>query len=903
MTRIASCALVFILCFSVTPCSAGDYDSAWEPDECSVFEIYMETWRDGFNDGELYTFARNKIKPLWQREYPFGTWGGDDDIQAGLPSGAIIDDWHRLKDHWRNVSILTEGIMDTGDMAAEVLQSFDQADQRTNYLVRFTDYDSEDIVAGSDFYLVGGERTEVGFVNYTMTGIWDYLRDTDKYPDIVYAGYCWSGQTAQAFRARCILGYTSESEYTLCDLRRVWGTLGCDFDEAGTVFMSPNVSQAMTNQCGSLLTHVSYWQDPDCWLETQGVGYWTTTCINTDVAFYNTSCQGTLEFTAGTWGEAVGFIIQGTDTDEEGRPSSGWRTVASIRAVHGSPISYSAVVPPCAYYRVLCIDVWGRVRGSEVVSRDADYSEEATVRPSSRLGGGTWPYVSRGAIQEWREGRLENLVERDAMEADSSLCADLLVYTSELGYNAGMIDSFMAYMDIYPSLKMRAFVGSVELEDARLACEEVYEANVAYNQETGTDRFPTDLTAKPPLLVILGDSYPLIVDHWWQEGSTYPGCCEGDSCCPADRLVWDLNENGWFGLVHRIPADNAAEVALACQAANEWNDPNSGLTDVNHGVIMTVGDFATSASVLDEPCGVADVAAGHLISCGYGVKPPLIESDYSPWCNDEAKRGALRDQMDDGAVLLWGLGLRTCNVHWPGWFVTFPYPDSLETPQQRMVALQAGCNTGEIGTVDTVNVRPFAEAWLFNNPEQTVIVGSVGHYGAGFYGEHELAQELYLDGWLTSCFNGTEDYALDWVVKYAVVEARNQGLERLEDYFLASGTIGGYVFAHPGSGCPAAGSVGEQPGAGFRMRVMGNPGRIHRVELSGKVGSQVCLEVFDVAGRTLCRLFDGEMVQERMYLTWLGRDRNERDMPSGVYFARIIENGEVRGEVKMLHVK
>ena len=57
----------------------------------------------------------------------------------------------------------------------------------------------------------------------------------------------------------------------------------------------------------------------------------------------------------------------------------------------------------------------------------------------------------------------------------------------------------------------------------------------------------------------------------------------------------------------------------------------------------------------------------------------------------------------------------------------------------------------------------------------------------------------------------------------------------------------------------------------------------------------VTLRVFDVAGRCVRRLVDGELVGPgRRRAVWDGRDDFGRAQPSGVYFCRILADGEER---------
>jgi len=65
------------------------------------------------------------------------------------------------------------------------------------------------------------------------------------------------------------------------------------------------------------------------------------------------------------------------------------------------------------------------------------------------------------------------------------------------------------------------------------------------------------------------------------------------------------------------------------------------------------------------------------------------------------------------------------------------------------------------------------------------------------------------------------------------------------------------------------------------------------------VSTRATLTIHDVAGREVIRLFDGEMSSGRHQIRWHGRDRNGREQPTGIYFARLV-SGLTRETCKLI---
>jgi len=81
-----------------------------------------------------------------------------------------------------------------------------------------------------------------------------------------------------------------------------------------------------------------------------------------------------------------------------------------------------------------------------------------------------------------------------------------------------------------------------------------------------------------------------------------------------------------------------------------------------------------------------------------------------------------------------------------------------------------------------------------------------------------------------------------------------------------------------------------------------NPRTSLRFEIGGSGSVPVDVSVFDLRGRQVRRLFNGDLAPGPQNLNWDGRDDRQQDLPAGVYLARIRTSGPTR-TVKMTLAK
>jgi flagellar hook assembly protein FlgD len=97
--------------------------------------------------------------------------------------------------------------------------------------------------------------------------------------------------------------------------------------------------------------------------------------------------------------------------------------------------------------------------------------------------------------------------------------------------------------------------------------------------------------------------------------------------------------------------------------------------------------------------------------------------------------------------------------------------------------------------------------------------------------------------------------------------------------------------------------AGADVGIGFELRQNApNPfGSETAIRFSAPVSGAATLSVFDVSGRLVSRLVDGEVSAGRHVVRWNGRNREGRSVGDGVYFYRLQvgEREQVRRMVRL----
>jgi hypothetical protein len=74
-----------------------------------------------------------------------------------------------------------------------------------------------------------------------------------------------------------------------------------------------------------------------------------------------------------------------------------------------------------------------------------------------------------------------------------------------------------------------------------------------------------------------------------------------------------------------------------------------------------------------------------------------------------------------------------------------------------------------------------------------------------------------------------------------------------------------------------------------------------QIRYSLPTSGRITLKIYDIMGREVAALVNDEIMSEGWYtVTWDGRDQNGRQVPSGIYFCRLITGTQVHTLKMML---
>jgi len=733
----------------------------------------------------------------------------------------------------------------------------------------------------------------------------EYLRLEDANNAVVIAGAAGSCEAYDAWGLDPAASYLCFSESAFDPSHRCGGLpylaqcLGCEMRPGRQLYPDAYTCADVAAQQG-LVHKPPLPSNPWPELERGGTYGGARDCVLADlVCGHLVACDGAVRFSVTNDGPCLAHLVQGTTTDP-GASDPQWETLTIVAPRRSNPGThlYTAAVPDRAAYRVVSLDPAGRTAISPVVHTGrpvalSDLGEAADPSlPESRLDQDVTlkEYVD-GRLQTWRgsSGSTSASLVGPADPADSALCADVIAYTSIDGYQNGFVGRFLEHMAHYPRCKVRFAIGGGTLFGAKVACHLVHNANLRYNAETGTERFPTQHTQHRPLLVILGA--PDVVAHSHApDPDEACGCAPGELCCPTDRDVWDFEGNGhWIGLVHRVPIRSLDELDLCCDAADQWNSGTPPYIDPDRGVVICAGDCGQmlGAYIRDAASDVGAACA----AAGYVSTTSLVESAFACGGGAESKRRAYWGALQEGVMATWGVGQAGNRTSWAGGFV--PVPNAFgHTPQQRIVCFEPVCGSVALEG----GGEPLVRSWMLNDPAETVFAGVVGHLTGGWVRQHVLAERMLADAWVEVRQVPEVDrwrFPLDWVVLWAAERAREQGLSWLAKYFDGVATMGAFVMPHPAGGTmPRSGVVAAAiTKDGEWLWTTGSPGRTPTVMLDMAVATQVDIRVYDSTGRHIATLEDGVIGPGVHRRSWAGVDDHGAAVRQGVYFVKVSTGG------------
>ncbi|MFH1864594.1 MAG: FlgD immunoglobulin-like domain containing protein [Candidatus Eisenbacteria bacterium] len=750
-------------------------------------------------------------------------------------------------------------------------------------------------------------HSEVGhirgwYIGFRPAGIQSHLSDISD-DALLVANYCHSCDSRDCWG----LSETEGGAY-LCHQGSVDAAMGCTALQTAMEVMGCLRSPEYSPESGDAAWATVEVEDAapmECEFSLSNRYHLDRDCHNPAAAFDGVfAFDGKVVFRTVHEAGSICLFVTGLDSWGDASVSDwkSWDVLARVKPLGGrgtAQLYEVDDVPGKAVYRIVEVDRYGRatfspafVRGARPAEYDLWLAHPAITTAESdgrSASSGLWQWISGRRVPYERQlasqghegyrGRLDG-GSIAGSRVDSTYCADIVVYTNS-DYDS-LLPPVWNHLSDYPSRKVMYFTGSSSLDDARTCYTGVYLSNVAYNQATGTDRFPTD--SPGPLLLIVGDSGAApertVVPHGSFDDS-YDRCYLG--VCLSDRDATDVTGEGWIGLVHRIPGATVAEVTAACEGADDWN--TGEYVDPGHQVIQIVGN-ELAETVVDWPVAMADRAASEFLGEGYLPKPVLVEGDFG---EGESKVAAFNAQLETGAAVLWGFGRATGAAgysKWPGSFVGSP-DSTYHTRKQRMIALLPGCSTMHVYIGYSPLSAPRIERWMFNEPELTQIVGGVGHLVGAWEHQHRKAEELYTAAWAEA----PEDAPLDWVVWRAARMAEEQEHDWMSEYFRSAVTVGGYVLCRPGDGSYT--SVPDEAGDlpvtwSLRQNAPNpfNPTTTLEYSVPG-TGGRVRMDVYDASGRHVASLVDADKAPGVYATTWNGVNDNGVKVSSGVYFCRM----------------
>jgi hypothetical protein len=115
----------------------------------------------------------------------------------------------------------------------------------------------------------------------------------------------------------------------------------------------------------------------------------------------------------------------------------------------------------------------------------------------------------------------------------------------------------------------------------------------------------------------------------------------------------------------------------------------------------------------------------------------------------------------------------------------------------------------------------------------------------------------------------------------------------------------------PDPGC-SAGVPGISPGIDAPvLRAYPSPSRgtvnvsvvLGAARSAGKIGSDVEVDIFDIAGRRVARVFSGRLDAGEHLFEWNGRTSSGKMAGAGLYFMRVKVQGEELGTAKIMRIR
>jgi hypothetical protein len=393
-------------------------------------------------------------------------------------------------------------------------------------------------------------------------------------------------------------------------------------------------------------------------------------------------------------------------------------------------------------------------------------------------------------------------------------------------------------------------------------------------------------TAKSPLLVLCGPApielvdprYPLSVPQ-----GHFPDACSGCGMggttpqCYGDWDYTDVNSDGIpDGPITRIPVVNQAALDAWVGRAEDFN---AGIgVDSRRHIAFVSGDWSNSQFNTE----LQSIGAGY-DAMDYSPLLLLRESDYPTTAFDEDAWNDFGAQLNAGVLEMWVAGSATGPQRWTSvltyysssWFAT--WAAALERTQG-VIVWAPTCRT-TYRRVHNTGYEESSLAYDFLNSPTSHAVAVVGHNMAGWGSHHKLMRSYLLEQRQLAVPGETSVANIAW----QAVRNMIQDYPYLASHAKSLGVWGCDVKVQQPALSGVADNTSYAHAVTLLSREMGGPG----VRVDGAAGEPVAIAIYDVRGRLVSHLHDGEQANGHADYPWNGRDANGRIVASGLYLFRV----------------
>ncbi len=360
-------------------------------------------------------------------------------------------------------------------------------------------------------------------------------------------------------------------------------------------------------------------------------------------------------------------------------------------------------------------------------------------------------------------------------------------------------------------------------------------------------------------------------------------CYFGNSTvCPSEDAIADFNGDHLGDMqVARLPLGHRWKVA---RAVDIFLSKVSG-TQPTDRALLTVGDYEWEGSTPEGLVELMGELKCRFEANGYETRD-MRESSYGRY-DYLTKQLDTADSLNEGIDIMVNMGTISNRNRIGGDFIQkadVPKWDMAwldDSGPRPFVFFGPGCDMADFDRNNPYYDPILAELFLRNEPAKPAAVAWISH-GRGNWGTwHRVFAEEFVD-WL---FSGHVIDVLDcyWKTKWdcwvKYPEMHN---------FLRSMFYLGWPVSIRGTCQAGVGEAAGVPGVA-KLLVSPNPSRSGGLLRFGlPAGERVRLEVFDVRGRSVIVLADGQYDPGWHTARWAGLDSQGARVAPGVYFARLV---------------